>query len=374
MGSPHTPFLFVTTTLPGTGAGAMERSASMLEALRAIRPTRVLLLRHDWHPPIARGSCDHVLDAIAPGASERFYHWRRRFPFGPLRTESRLTAALARILEHEPAAAIICRYPATLALDAPRFAPSLIDIDDIPSDTEGNRLLATLGRHALGHALRGYRTVFVTKPADTRKVLHANVRVLPCISTSAHPLPDTAHAHNLLFLGSHGHLPNAHGVARFVERAWPRILRHYPDATLTLGGTGWERYAGRPGVRTPGFIESLEQAYRSALVVVCPIWSGTGACVKLAEAAGFGRPVVASVPAAAGYEGILEAERDILTAADDDAFADACIRLLGDEGLRTRLGRSAQVRAATSLSVAAVERILRAALAPSGLCEDQRHE
>ncbi len=202
-----------------------------------------------------------------------------------------------RIVEREPVRAIFCRYSFTQALDAPRFAPAMIDLDDLPT---GRLRLGLLGR-----SLKGYRTVFVTKESDVAKVPHPDVRVLPCISTSAQPTEEGDAGMNLLFLGSSGHPPNAQGVARFVSVIWPRILAQLPEATLTIAGTGWERYASARGVRVPGFVASLNDAYRNAAGVVCPIWSGAGACVKLAEAVGFARPVVASAFAAEGYAGIL---------------------------------------------------------------------
>ena len=175
---------------------------------------------------------------------------------------------LASILEREPVRAIFCRYSLTQALDAPRFAPAMIDLDDLPA---GRLRLGLLGR-----SLKGYRTVFVTKESDVAKVPHPDVRVLPCISTSAQPMEEGDAGMNLLFLGSSGHPPNAEGVARFVSVIWPRILAQLPEATLTIAGTGWERYASARGVRVPGFVASLNEAYRNAAGVVCPIWSGAG--------------------------------------------------------------------------------------------------
>jgi glycosyltransferase involved in cell wall biosynthesis len=357
LSTPDRPFLFVTTILPGTGFGAGERSASLLQALRAIGPTRVLLLRHPWHAPVKPGDCDHVIDAIAPGASERAYYWRRQVAAGPFRTEPRLVDELSRIIEREPVRAILCRYALTLGLDAPRFAPSMIDIDDVPTDRRSLLLV---------RSMRGYRTVFVAKGEDVAKIPHPDVRVLPCISTSAHAVEERDADMNLLFIGASGHPPNAEGAKRFVTAVWPRIRAQLPDATLTIAGSGWSAYDAEPGVRVPGFIESLEAAYRRAAVVVCPIWSGAGACVKLAEAAGFARPIVTTPFAAAGYAGILDPGEHLLVADSDEAFAAHCLKLLRDAPLRERLAAAAGSRAAQRLSTGALEQILRDALDAHG--------
>lgn len=363
MSTPEQPLLFITSVLPGTGFGAGERSTSLLHALRAVGPTRLLLLRHPWHAPVRPGECDHVIDAIAPGAWERGYYWRRQIAAGPVRTEPRLVRELARILEREPVRAILCRYSTTLALDAPRFAPSMIDIDDVPTDFR-SRIpgIGPLRRRLLGRALRDYRAVFVTKPLDIDKVPHAQVRVLPCISTSVTPLADAGEGASLLFLGSSAHPPNAQGVERFVRSVWPQVHARVPGATLTLAGSGWEKHGQVPGVRTPGFVPSLQDAYREASAVVCPIWSGAGACVKLAEAAGFGRAIIAAGHAASGYEGLLVPGEDLLLASDDEAFVAHCVAVLRDRTLRDRLGRSARQKAAAMLSPQAMERIIRDAL------------
>jgi hypothetical protein len=356
------PFLFMTTILPGTWFGGAQRSASLHGALRALGPTKVLLLRLPWHPQPQAGECDFVIDAVAPGASEKWFYRRRHLGVGPFRTEPALVRQFSELSQREGGfRGILCRYMTTLALDAPRFAPAAIDLDDVPTDLPLARVPGILqgGRRSLMRRwVKDYQTVLVTKNSDLGKVPHSDVRVLPCISTSAHHVEPKPGPPNLLFLGASDHVPNAQGVERFVESVWPRILQGNPETMLTIAGRGWERYSSRQNVRTPGFVASIDDAYRDATVVICPIWSGAGSCVKLAEAIGFGMPVVATTFAADGYAGILEPGRDLLASNDADELADQCLTLLGDPLLRARLSTAARTAADAYLSQAAINRIV----------------
>ena len=170
-----------------------------------------------------------MFDAIAPGASESWYYRRRHIGVGPFRLEGRLHAALRDLCAKERFDGILCRYFFTAALGAPDFAPSVIDLDDVP---------ASPPRALLGRALRDYRTVFVTKQADIAKVGHPRVEVLPCISTASGGAGGINASNGLLFVGGRSHPPNGEGIARFLQSIWPRIRERVPDATLTLAGAG----------------------------------------------------------------------------------------------------------------------------------------
>jgi hypothetical protein len=84
--------------------------------------------------------------------------------------------------------------------------------------------------------------------------------------------------------------------------------------------------------------------------------------VKLAEAALFGKAIVATSHAARGFEGMLEPERDLLVADTDETITAACIRLLQDEHVRTELERNSLRAAAEHLSQPAIDRIVGNAL------------
>jgi glycosyltransferase involved in cell wall biosynthesis len=128
-------------------------------------------------------------------------------------------------------------------------------------------------------------------------------------------------------------------------------LEHLPpDATLTVWGTGDERYladlrslAARIGVRDrvrfEGFAagERLRSAYAEADVLVFPVrWNEPFGLVPL-EAMGVGRPVVTTSRGGTA-EFVRDEENALVFDADDARALAACVRrLAGDEALRERL-------------------------------------
>jgi glycosyltransferase involved in cell wall biosynthesis len=110
---------------------------------------------------------------------------------------------------------------------------------------------------------------------------------------------------------------------------------------LTIAGRGGERFAA-PGIETPGFVEDLAAAYRSARVVVAPLLHGSGTRLKIPEAMAFGRPVVATSVAAAGLS--VDIEHGVVIADSATEFAERCAELL--TGLSTAQDLGSRARAA----------------------------
>jgi glycosyltransferase involved in cell wall biosynthesis len=93
-----------------------------------------------------------------------------------------------------------------------------------------------------------------------------------------------------------------------------------------------------------------------------PILAGAGIRVKIVEAMAAGRAVVSTPLGCEGLPG-LEAGRHLLVAEQPRAFADAALRLLGDEALRERMAREARALAEAEYDWRALgdrlERVLR---------------
>jgi glycosyltransferase involved in cell wall biosynthesis len=133
---------------------------------------------------------------------------------------------------------------------------------------------------------------------------------------------------------------------------WPRIRQECPDARLIIAGdkADWIPARGsRPeGVELTGFVEDLDELYRNARVVCCPVQSGAGTRTKIVEAAAYGRPVVST---RIGAEGLGMKDGDSILLRDDpDAFANACVSLFRDDGLARRIGRRAREEAVRSFN------------------------
>ena len=164
--------------------------------------------------------------------------------------------------------------------------------------------------------------------------------VLPARERALDPLgrrPQT-----ILFVGYFGHDPNADAARWLAFEIFPRIRKSHRDAQLVLVGgdppadvTGLEQ----KGVITAGAIADVSQHLDTAAVVVAPIRTGGGVRVKVLEALGAGKAVVATSLAAEGIDAV-PGEAIVLADSTQD-FAAAVAALLDDEERRKSVALAA---------------------------------
>ena len=147
----------------------------------------------------------------------------------------------------------------------------------------------------------------------------------------------------LLFLGSFAYKPNVEAAEFLIEQIWPHIYRAMPEVRLIVAGTQPERIRGYdvgvPGVEFTGFVADLAGLYQRSRVVCAPILAGGGTRIKIIEAAGYGKAIVATRVGAEGLD--MRDGIELLLRDDPGAFANACLQLLNDSVLCERLGRAA---------------------------------
>jgi succinoglycan biosynthesis protein ExoO len=150
----------------------------------------------------------------------------------------------------------------------------------------------------------------------------------------------------VLFVGSNT-APNVVGLRWFVETVWPDIRAAMPDAVLRVAGSVAAAFPTAPdGVVFLGRVDDLAALYKEAGVVISPLLQGSGLKIKLIEALGQGKAIVATPKTVQGIEAAIG---DILPVTDDAAaFADAVLKLLSNPMLRAQHGAAAlQVAAST---------------------------
>jgi polysaccharide biosynthesis protein PslH len=143
----------------------------------------------------------------------------------------------------------------------------------------------------------------------------------------------------VLFVGNYLHPPNVEGALWLARQVWPLVRRAHPGARLTLAGRAPPpaiHALAERDIAVPGALEDLRPLYARSSLVVAPIFWGSGVRIKLLEALACGLPVVTTALAAEGID--LADSRSALFAEQPEAFAAAIVRLLGDAGLRARLG------------------------------------
>jgi hypothetical protein len=235
--------------------------------------------------------------------------------------------------------------------------PTLVDIDDKDEQVIAGRLAegpSPLLRIALERQARQIGAVtaallarcchiWLASDDDRTSLDHPSMSVLPNIPYGPLPPSNPPSADPIcVFVGTIAYRPNREGLRRFVARGWPLVVAALPRARLRLvGGGDWSalsvEFAVHPGVEVVGPVKDLNAVYRDASLAVVPVSEGAGTKVKVLEALGHCRPVVAHHHSARGFSRLVDAGC-VLTADDDAALAARCVTLLGDPALAAALG------------------------------------
>ena len=278
-------------------------------------------------------------------------------------TGSAQIAALEQCLTRHPEYLFVLRLKCMppILLTKEKLPPVFMDLDDIEHLTLLRNIrqpprwpgkwLQYLWVLAL---MKGEKTsmklaekTFVCSEVDRSKLQKrfrlTNIEVIPnAIAAQKHVALTSAPS--LLLLGQYNYLPNQIGAEFFLDEVWPIINASVPLAHLTIAGPNSQkiRHAEHPpaGVHFPGYVDDLDALYADTRVVVCPILSGGGTRVKIMEAAAYGKPVVTTTIGAEGID--LHNDKSILLRDEPNAFALACIALLQDQDLASRIGGCAR--------------------------------
>jgi glycosyltransferase involved in cell wall biosynthesis len=315
-------------------SGAQQRTALLHEALRTLGEVDVLLLEPT--PDSSR------LAPPQPGILAHAYWHQRSLGIGKFRPDQALDHLLrAADIDLSRYRLVASRYLTPLCkLKIPSGVRTVVDLDDwnyhytpgamaLPA-----RLKSEYATWLAQRQLKRFDAYFFVNQRDQERHRELQSALLPNIpyKSPVLPLPQTDSS-TLLFVGSLWYAPNREGINRFLSRCWPLIKTARPQARLLLAGTAppavrqsWESH---PGVSAPGFVDSLEDAYRNAAFTIAPIYSGGGTNIKILESLAYGR-VCVSTPHCADAFGTDLANTGLAIARDDAAFARQCIAWLTD--------------------------------------------
>ncbi len=143
----------------------------------------------------------------------------------------------------------------------------------------------------------------------------------------------------LIYPGAVTYRPNLEAVQWFLTQVMPRVRAVRPEVELWVtGDTGdvaLDRYAALDYVRFTGRLPNVKDAISGSTVTVVPLLTGGGTRLKVLESLALGTPVVSTRK---GAEGLAVVDGEHLLLADSPhAFADAVLRVLGDDALAGRL-------------------------------------
>lgn len=167
---------------------------------------------------------------------------------------------------------------------------------------------------------------------EVRAMLPARSIILAPMYPPIKAAPERGENNSILFVGSNT-APNVIGLNWFFENVWPDVLHEIPECRMVVAGSVGSHFQSRiSGVDFLGVVPDLQPLYRRAGVVVSPLTVGSGLKIKLIEALGEGKAIVATNIT---VEGLAAEITNVVSVRDEPSqFAAAIIELLRDDRLR----------------------------------------
>lgn len=354
--------------LHGRSYGGQLRTLNIARLLQQSGDVRVALFPLTDPEPesIDRTRAEFDLREIIPLRSRPTRGWRHRFahefdPFYPNTHGYNLDpAAVERfdrlVDQHDVVWFHGIRVPNALGRRV--WRRSVLDIDDVPSlyfrsATQQAPTTRLKLRALRKHWLWGRRERVLSRRFTTLCVCSEQDRAFFGGGSHVHhipngfeiPSPTPAHAPvdppRIGFIGKLEYAPNADGVTWFIDQVWPKIRAVRPDARFRIAGVGGEHLAARhaEGIDRLGWIADPATEVASWSSMIVPIHVGGGTRIKIAEAFSRKCPVVSTRLGAFGYP--IDDRKELLLADSPDAFATACLELIDNRELATRLSTQA---------------------------------
>lgn len=154
-------------------------------------------------------------------------------------------------------------------------------------------------------------------------------------------IPSSYNNRKICFVGNMRTLQNQDAVLHFVDDIFPLILTRVPDAKFYIIGaqpSAKIRALASANVVVTGFVEDINKAVSDSCMAVAPVRVAAGIQNKVLVAMGCGVPVVLSSLISKAIPELQDAENCYIQD-DDAAFADACVGLLTNAEVRSRIGK-----------------------------------
>lgn len=255
----------------------------------------------------------------------------------------------------------------------------VIDLDDYESESamrtlkqqqnKQGRLLTTFSRidtlkigHYEKYAASKFGTLFLCSETDRKKFTANNIGAKVHVVPNGYRIPEKKLPSSpegnktILFVGSLNYQANIDAIEYFVRTVWSIYLwksgykmtiagREAPDSLRKL----CQSYEINLITDPP----EIEPLYRDSALLVVPIRIGGGTRIKILEAFGYGRPVVATRIGAEGIE--VEDGVHLLLADEPQAIAEACIRILNHPEVAEKLTNAGRQLVEKSYSMKMIE-------------------
>lgn len=308
-------FYFCETDPRETKYGGQQRTHIIWRGLKSLPGATVVAIVSVPHPSMESSDAQEGIYKIclyrrySPGwLLSRVFH--KLIPEVP--TALGLSAKrLFRVVPSKPDI-VVSRYlrPAGM-LKLWRLAPLYVDVDDTPTADFLSRNQGAMGLwkrvkfgilkiwqdRVCSHA----KLLWVPNAEQIAELKKWPVAVLPNI-----PLVDEKTSRNgprpqdkvtLGFVGYLAHEPNYRALNEFFKTCWAEVRSRHTGIEFLVAGGGlpdfYKKEWGRhEGVTLLGFVDDLSGFYGTINAFVAPMLIGSGTCIKVLEALGYGCPVI----------------------------------------------------------------------------------
>ncbi|WP_395075526.1 glycosyltransferase family 4 protein [Hyphococcus sp.] len=351
--------LLVSSDAPSTVYGTGRRLAAIHEVLSSLGECRTMQLVADPKQHEKSG-VDYLGAAEFAQPKSRLGWARYHLTFREFRRDKAVQECVRAVYRDYPFDLLFCSFFRSSGAACFDLAPCVIDTDAIPeAKSELTKLVRPVTELYMRRCASLFDGVLAIRESDRRLLAPVESYLLPAMSAkNATPIAPKADARNLLFVGSTRWRPNEEAALFLADKLAPAIHKIAPDLMVRLVGEGTDAIASRPGLSTAGFVDDLKEEYKNALLVLCPIWSGSGASVKLGEAIQHGAACAASAYAASGFETLLAPNGDLMVSASRDEFVKDVCALAVDHDRIAAFRARARERASDTLSHARFEAVL----------------
>jgi polysaccharide biosynthesis protein PslH len=195
-----------------------------------------------------------------------------------------------------------------------------------------------------------FDTALLISPHDLRAIEHApptRVVFSPHGVDGQRYAPDpatTKRPGTIILSGNMAYAPNVDAAVWFHREIWPRVRAEAPDARWDIVGADpvaeVVAMGSDPAITVTGRVPDLVPHLDRAEVAIAPLRIGAGLQNKVLEGMSMALPMVITTVANEGIQAT--PDEHVLVADDPAAFASAVVRLLRDDGLRSRLGTTAR--------------------------------
>ena len=147
----------------------------------------------------------------------------------------------------------------------------------------------------------------------------------------------------ILSVGTFKWLPNKEAVEFLVEKIWPKVKEKIKDVRLEIVGNAPSQKVinyglNDPNINVAGQVEDIRFAFKSADLLLAPVFSGKGTRYKILEAMACSTPVVASQIAVEGLD--VENGKHVLTSNNAQELAALTVKVLTDQKLWQKLSKN----------------------------------